>query len=243
MIDGAHVLSPGVLRYGMLGLSAYAPAVVMTHLWYLGPGQQGEAMDRGYDQAYEDRLFEEIGWPRDGYRLFEIGQFIGEHDWFDGLWESNCLFAPRALLEQAGGYDESFSMAGGGYTNLDLFERLSSTPGVTVVDILGEASFHQLHGGTTTNQPDLGERHARLMDYRKHYEQLRKRPFKGPGKPRHLVGSVSTSARRTRPRRLVSNAFRASSRRRDRRPDDTEADPGRAASGVHRRSLAQPRMA
>ena len=38
MIDGAHVLTPGVLRYGMLGLSAYAPAVVTAKQWYVGPG-------------------------------------------------------------------------------------------------------------------------------------------------------------------------------------------------------------
>ena len=71
----------------------------------------------------------EIDWPVDGYRLFEIGHFIGDRDWFDGLWESNCLFVPRALLEQVGGFDESFSMPGGGYANLDLFERLGATPG------------------------------------------------------------------------------------------------------------------
>ena len=95
--------------------------------------------------------------------------------------------------------DESFSMPGGGFANLDLFERLAATPGVTVVGILGEGSFHQLHGGTTTNEPDVGERHARLMAYREHYEQIRKRPFRGPGKRRHYVGSVSGAARRTPP--------------------------------------------
>ena len=56
----------------------------------------------GYDQAYEDELFREIEWPLDGYRLFDIGHFIGDRDWFDGLWESNCIFVPRKLLEQYG---------------------------------------------------------------------------------------------------------------------------------------------
>jgi len=207
MIDGAHVLTPGVLHFAMTGMRAYAPAIVTTHQWYLGPGQQGEAMDKGYDKDYEDRLFERIRWPVDGYRLFEIGNFIGDRDWFDGLWESNCLFAPRALLEQVGGLDESFSMPGGGYANLDLFERLGATPGLTVVGMLGEASFHQLHGGTTTNQPDIAERHARLMAYREHYEQMRNRPFRGPGKPRHFVGRVTGAALRSRPRWANSNAF------------------------------------
>jgi cephalosporin hydroxylase len=207
MIDGAHVLTPGILRFAAAGLSTYAPAIVTTHQWYLGPGQQGEAIDAGYDQEYEDRLFAEINWPVDGYRLFEIGNFIGERDWFDGLWESNCLFVPRRLLEQVGGLDESFSMPGGGYANLDLFERLGATPGLTVVGLLGEGSFHQLHGGTTTNQPDIGERHARLMHYRDHYERLRKRPFRGPGKPRHFVGRLAGPALRTRPRWAKRKVF------------------------------------
>ena len=84
MIDGAHVLSPGVLRYGAMGLAAYAPAIVATQQWYVGPGQQGEAMDDGYDQAYEDRLFDSVGWPNAGYRIFEISHFIGDRDWLDG---------------------------------------------------------------------------------------------------------------------------------------------------------------
>jgi cephalosporin hydroxylase len=208
MIDGAHVITPGVIHNAMLGMRTYAPALVTTHQWYLGPGQQGEAMDAGYDTEYENRLFEQIQWPADGYRLFEIGNFIGDRDWFDGLWESNCLFAPRALLEQVGALDETFSMPGGGYANLDLFERLAASPEITVVGMLGEASFHQLHGGTTTNQPDVAERHARLMSYREHYEQLRGRPFRGPGKPRHFVGKLAGAALRTRPRWVTPSAFR-----------------------------------
>ena len=77
-------------------------------------------MAGGYDQELEDLLFAEIDWPTDGYRLFEIGHFIGDRDWFDGDWESNCIFVPRSLVEQAGGIDESFSSPGGGFVNLEL---------------------------------------------------------------------------------------------------------------------------
>ena len=44
MIDGAHVLTPGVLRYGMAGPATYEPAIVATQQWYVGPGQQPDAM-------------------------------------------------------------------------------------------------------------------------------------------------------------------------------------------------------
>ena len=208
MVDGAHVLTPGVLRHGLAGLDAYAPAIVATQAWYVGPGQQGDVMRAGYDEAVEDALFKQIGWPADGYRLFEIGHFAGDRDWLDGLWESNCLFAPRGLLEQVGGFDEAFAMAGGGYCNLDLYERLASAPGVRVVTILGEGSFHQLHGGTTTNQADPLERRARIRSYVDHYQPVRGRPFRGPEKPIHYVGGFATeAAKRVRARRMTAKAF------------------------------------
>jgi cephalosporin hydroxylase len=208
MIDGAHVVTPRVLRYGLAGLSTFAPAIVVTQQWYIGPGQQGEAIDNGYDQAYEDRLFEGIKWPHNGYRLFEIGHFVGDRDWFDGLWESNCMFVDRALLEQVGCFDESFTIAGGSYANLELYERLGSSPDISVTTMIGEGSFHQVHGGTTTNQPDPEERRSRVFGYSKDYAQLRGRAFRGPGKPIHYIGRIATgAAHRTKPRRLSTSVF------------------------------------
>ena len=208
MIDGAHVLTPGVLRFGLQGLTTYAPAIVATQQWYVGPGQQGDAMDNGYDQAYEDRLFDRIQWPSNGYRLFEIGHFVGERDWLDGVWESNCMFVGRAQLEQVGGFDERFSMPGGGYANLELYERLGSSSDVTVCSIIGEGSFHQVHGGTTTNQAEAEERRTRVFGYAQHYAELRGRAFRGPGKPIHFVGRITSgAARRTKPRRLSTRVF------------------------------------
>ena len=92
-------------------------------------------------------------------------------------------------------------MPGGGYANLDLFERLGGDAGGHGRRTSSaRRSFHQIHGGTTTNQPDVAERHARLISYREHYEQIRNRPFRGPGQAaafrRH--GSFG-AALRTRP--------------------------------------------
>jgi cephalosporin hydroxylase len=220
MIDGAHVLTPGVLRFGLQGLAAYAPAIVATQQWYVGPGQQGEAIDSGYDQAYEDRLFQRIQWPSNGYRLFEIGHFVGERDWLDGVWESNCMFVSRAQLEQVGGFDERFTMPGGGYANLELYERLGSSSDVTVCSIIGEGSFHQVHGGTTTNEAQAEERRGRVFGYAQHYAELRGRAFRGPGKPIHFVGRITTgAARRTKPRRLSTRVFAEAAKAVDGRPE------------------------
>jgi len=202
MIDGAHVLTPGVLRLALLGLSAYEPAIVSTQQWYVGPGEQNEAVAKGYDRDYEDRLFAQIGWPVDGYRLFEIGHFIGDRDWFDGQWESNCIFASRDLLEQFGAMDERFSMPGGGFVNLDFFERMASAPGVNLVTLLGEGSFHQVHGGTTTNLGESAERAKVLRGYGGHYSELRGRAFRVPAAEVQYIGSLPGPARRTRARRM-----------------------------------------
>ncbi|MEJ7582476.1 MAG: CmcI family methyltransferase [Acidimicrobiales bacterium] len=208
MIDGAHVLTPGVLHYGMTALATYAPAVVAAQQWYVGPGQQGDAQQAGYDQAAEDLLFKRIQWPVDGYRLFEIGHFIGDRDWFDGIVESNCLFVPRSLLEQLGGFDDSFSMPGGGYANLDLFERLGSSPGIRAASILGEGSFHQVHGGTTTNVADAEIRRGLVFSYGEHFRELRGRTLVGLNDPVHYVGAMATkAARRTRSRREITLGF------------------------------------
>lgn len=208
MIDGAHVLSPGVLRLGVAGLAAYEPAIVATQQWYLGPGQQPDMVDAGYDEAHEDDLFASIGWPADGYRLFEVSHFIGDRDWFDGFPESNCLFVPRAQLEQSGCLDDSFSVPGGGYANLELFERLGGSPGVTVVSLLGEGSFHQVHGGTTTNDGARDERRSKIVAYKQDYRDLRGRAHRGPVKAVHYYGSLArASTQRTRSRRLSAPRY------------------------------------
>ena len=204
MIDGAHMLTPGVLRYGMDAMRLHDPSVVLTQQWYLGPGQQGDAMIGGYDQSEEDQLLSRISWPEDGYRLFDISHFIGGRDWFDGQWESNCIFVPASVLSQVGAFDESFSVAGGGFGNLEFFERIGASPDVTMATILGEGSFHQVHGGTTTNLIDVEERGRRVASYGEEYADLRGKLHRAPTKKMHYVGSMPANALRTRPRRMTS---------------------------------------
>jgi cephalosporin hydroxylase/SAM-dependent methyltransferase len=224
MIDGAHMLTPGVLRLGMLGLSTYAPAVVTARQWYLGPGQQPQVVAEGYDREQEDRLLDEIGWPADGYQLFEIGHFIGPRDWFDGEWESNCIFVPRELIDQVGAMDERFSVPGGGFVNLDFFERVASAPGVQLVTMLGEGSFHQVHGGTTTNFGRPEEREALIQSFGEQYAELRGRKFKMPEKHPAYVGTLPPPARRTRRRRFGTDRFRVAHLN-DRRPSQPAPIP------------------
>ena len=82
-------------------------------------------------------------------------------------------------------------MPGGGYANLDLYERLGAAPDVNVVTILGEGSFHQVHGGTTTNRAGPRRARARRSSATPSTSpSLRGRAFRGPGKTLHYVGTM-----------------------------------------------------
>lgn len=176
MIDGAHMLTPGVFRMAMSAYQAFEDAVVAIRYFYLGIGEQTATVLNGYDKAAEDELLERIEWPGDGYRLFEISTPLrsgaSRITWFNRMAEANCLFMKRKLFQEQGGADERFDFPGGGFLNLDIFKRAIEAPGVTPVQIIGEGSFHQLHGGITTNR--VGEeREQQLEKYRAQYEQIR----------------------------------------------------------------------
>ena len=121
-------------------------------------------------------LLERIQWPNDGYRLFEIGTPLrsgaNRITWFNRMPEANCLFMKRTLFQGQGGAEERFDFPGGGFLNLDIYKRAVEAPGITPVQIIGEGSFHQLHGGITTNS-GREERQAKLHEYRKQYAEIR----------------------------------------------------------------------
>jgi len=173
MIDGAHLLTPGIFEEARLAWQQDPNAVVALRHWFIGGDQRWLAMS-GYTREQEDLLFERIRWPANGYELFRIGAPIGEspEPWFDGLSESNCLMLPTALYDQLGGFDEAFDQAGGGFANLDLWRRASEASEGTLVCLIGEASFHQFHGGTTTNVNDA-EKDLRVRGYANAYRSLR----------------------------------------------------------------------
>lgn len=206
MIDGAHILTPGVFRMALSGYKAFQNAVVAIRYFYLGMEAQTISIARGYDKLAEDNLLEKIQWPTDGYRLYEIGTPLPSGGslptWFNRMFESNCLFMKRAVFEALGGADERFDYPGGGFVNLDIFKRAVEFPGTTPVQIVGEGSFHQLHGGVTTNVHE-DERKARLDMYRAQYARIRSHdtltadvPFIYMGHMPTPASNITASARR-----------------------------------------------
>ena len=178
MIDGARITTPGLLHFARHGARLYDEAVVATLGWYLGHDLQGWSKRYGYDHAREDALLDSIDWPRDGYRLFEIGTMdeSSVDGWFQPIAESNALFLRRELWELLGGVDERFEAPGGGLLNLDTFFRVLERPDAELVILLGEATFHQLHGGINTNASP--ERQSdNWQGWAGEYEAIRGRPY------------------------------------------------------------------
>jgi len=195
LIDGARIVTPGLLHFARHGARLYDKAVVATLGWYLGPDFQMWSMRSGYDHAREDALLDSIDWPSDGYRLFEIGAMDESSldGWFQPISESNALFLRRQLWELLGGFDERFDAPGGGLVNLDAFRRILEWPDAALVILLGEATFHQVHGGISTNAPP-----DRQLDnwtrWSSQYAGIRGRPYARP-RPQHAPTYVGTLPR------------------------------------------------
>ena len=196
MIDGARLVTPGLIHFARHGVGLYSRAVVATLGWYLGYDLQSWAIKAGYNQAREDALLESICWPEDGYRLFEIATM--DESSFDGwlapIGESNALFLRRELWDMLGGMDDRFSEPGGGLINIDLFRRAGDLPGAELVILLGEGAFHQVHGGTATNAA-VEDFPALLARWTKRYEEIRG-PFAYPSfkNPRSYLGTFPRAA-------------------------------------------------
>jgi glycosyl transferase family 2 len=178
MVDGARIATPGLLHFARHGARLYDKAVVATLGWYLGHDLQAWAMQSGYDNAREDALLASIDWPSDGYRLFDVGTMdeSSVDGWFEPISETNALFLRRELWDVLGGVDERFDAPGGGLINLDTFRRLLELPDAELVVLLGEATFHQLHGGVSTNVPPE-QRPANWLRWDTEYTAIRGQPY------------------------------------------------------------------
>lgn len=191
-IDGARMLTPGILGHTLAALRAFADPLVATVSWHLGPKVQNESMLEGYDQAAEDRLLDSVDWRADGYELFRIA-CLGQSSragWLGPIGESNCVAMRREAWDRLGGYDERFTSPGGGLVNPDFYLRSCELLGPPVM-LLGEGTFHQFHGGVATNTPRAGRPVQPMFA---EYSELRGRGFAPPRERSILFGGLVPAA-------------------------------------------------
>jgi hypothetical protein len=197
MIDGARMLTPGIVKNIIRGHRLSPCAVVTAPGYHLGYELQQKAVGSGYDVEREQALMASISWPEDGYRLFEISCFSGScSPGFYPHGESNCISMPRELWQALGGYDARFDMRGGGFVNLDLYRRACEYPGITHVFLHGEGTFHQFHGGVTTGGEEAEVRQKFITAFIEQYEEIRGRSFENPVTDTVYLGELSVQAQK-----------------------------------------------
>lgn len=198
VIDGARMASPGLVRTALDAARIHPDAFIATLGFHLGPKVQQVSVTEGYDRDVEDRLLNDIGWPADGYRLFEICA-LGE-SYREGAFvappETTFFVTSRGRFEALGGFDEGFQTLGGGFANYDLFDRATAEGSPPLVMLVGEGTFHQLHYGATTQaggvRRQAGGGEGSLGDrYAEEYARLRGRPWGRRFPSQRLFGSLT----------------------------------------------------
>jgi hypothetical protein len=191
-IDGARILTDGMIERHLAAHAAVPDAFVYTHSFHLGPKRQMESVHEGYDQTAEDALLASSGWPDDRDALFDISVLAGSslRGFFAPAGESTAFSVPRTLWEDVGGYDERFTSPGAGLANMELFGRYVTRPAARNVCLLSEGTFHQVHGGIATSGA------SGPAQFAAEYEAIFGHPHEVPDYERLYLGPMRPRARR-----------------------------------------------
>lgn len=193
LIDGAHILSPGVYALAERAFTHFASPFLAVASFHLGPKQQNQSMLEGYNQQVEDEMLARSGWRENGYRLHSIsGSFAdGSLGWFGAVLETGCFGLRKQDFLSLGGFDERFVSRGGGLVNLDLYQRALARRDLEYVMLLGESSFHQFHGGVATNAPKAVHP---WEEFHTEYQRIRGRPFERVPRRPFYFGTIADEA-------------------------------------------------
>lgn len=153
IIDGARILSPGIFKAATDISHLYKNPFIYTLGLHLGPDIQNKSISKGYTKKQEDNILNKINWKTNGYKLFDISSLAGSsaNGFFGSLSESNCFIMLRKSYFAIGGMNPAFKTPGGGLVNLDFYQKACSAQSIQPVMLLGEGTFHQIHGGVATN--------------------------------------------------------------------------------------------
>lgn len=196
MIDGARMVTPGVVQNALMAFSLCADAMVAVPGYHLGENEQQFHLTHGYTEEKEQALLDEIDWQKDGYRLFDISCLSGANPngIFHPFMECNCLFTSAEVFREIGQADERFDLPGGGALNLCIYRKIAMHPRTRSFMLAGEGSFHQLHGGVTTSQ--VAQRDDILRRQSDQLNELLGQPFRSPTVEPILLGKIPGPALR-----------------------------------------------
>lgn len=200
LIDGARMLTPGILRLLQDVQRGYDNALVTVPGYYLTA--EGASADSGDVAAkpasdastIEQDYLRQLGWQQNGYALFQQAVFSNgnRHGYLRPFMESTTFFVNRWALEDIGGADESFQLAGGGALILDMYRRLALKSKLEYIVLPGEGNFHQYHGGVSTQKS--AERDARVQQFKQQLDERWPNGFKAVTREPILLGKISEAA-------------------------------------------------
>jgi len=196
-IDGARISSPSIVYWSIKAFDVFPDPIVCTIGWHLGPESQNLSVPNGYDKKQEDQLLEKIDWKNNGYKLFSISSLARSkrYGWFgpdrNNPTESNFLSLYKKTFDSIGGFNENFQSPGGGLVNLDFLKVACERPGTKYVILLGEGTFHQVHGGVATN---VSMDEHPWEKFHAEYVEVRGKPYSFPGKSVNYFGHMPTEA-------------------------------------------------
>ncbi|MBS0591660.1 MAG: glycosyltransferase family 2 protein [Proteobacteria bacterium] len=201
IIDGAHILTPGVYALAQRAFAHFDSPFLATAPFHLGPKQQNDSVAEGYNQCTEDDLLARSGWRDNGYRLYTIAGAFADPGmaWFGCPFESSCFGIGKDEYLALGGFDERFVARGGGLVALDFFQRAVARTGGDYVMLLGEASFHQFHGGVASNTTKAAHPWKEFHDeyvriHGKSFARVPRRPFYFGTLPNEALAAARVSA-------------------------------------------------
>jgi len=202
VVDGARMVTPGLFKATKELVNAHPNPLIATIGRHLGDVVQQFNVKNGYNQEVEDNLLASIDWPNNPYQLFDISCVGGSAQgaWLMPIAESNVLILKKTQYERLGGYDEKFNIPGGGLINLDFFKRAVEHEDSQYCLLIGEASFHQYHGGITTSRPVSDpsiedKKYTTWEIYARQYENIRGRPYEVSAQIPILYGRITSHVR------------------------------------------------
>lgn len=156
--DGGRICSYNILEdYNKL-LNEDKNNVCICPGYHLGFDLQRKSVKFGYDREFEEKILFNSRWWLEKSSIFDISVFGGSTN--KNLYsvmplETNCLGINKDLFLEIGGFTKGFKIPGGGQINLDLFQKICKNESISINYFINHGTFHQLHGGASTNSKDF----------------------------------------------------------------------------------------